>query len=65
MDISEVSLKLSRKMAIEQRLNNLSFRQGDIYALPYRENSFDHVFICFVLEHLADVKKHWPSSKGY
>jgi ubiquinone/menaquinone biosynthesis C-methylase UbiE len=38
----------------DEQLANVSFRQGDIYQLPYRTGSFDHVFVCFVLEHLAD-----------
>ncbi len=41
-------------MAANQRLANVTFRQGDIYHLPYRADSFDHVFVCFVLEHLSD-----------
>ena len=27
--------------------------QGDIFNLPFAPASFDHVFVCFVLEHLA------------
>ena len=29
--------------------------QGDLRALPFPDASFDHVFVCFVLEHLPDV----------
>jgi SAM-dependent methyltransferase len=56
LDISSASLEKARQMALEQRLINVSFRQGDIYHLPYRSDSFDHVFVCFVLEHLADPR---------
>lgn len=28
-------------------------RQADIFALPFESGSFDHVFVCFVLEHLS------------
>jgi SAM-dependent methyltransferase len=28
-------------------------RRADIHALPFEPGSFDHVFVCFVLEHLA------------
>jgi SAM-dependent methyltransferase len=31
----------------------VEFRQADIFALPFKAESFDHVFVCFVLEHLA------------
>jgi len=57
MDISEVSLDAARQMAASQQLDNVTFRQGDIYHLPYRADSFDHVFVCFVLEHLLDPLK--------
>jgi ubiquinone/menaquinone biosynthesis C-methylase UbiE len=33
-------------------LHNVSFHQADIFALPFAPASFDHVFVCFVLEHL-------------
>jgi SAM-dependent methyltransferase len=31
----------------------VEFRQADIFALPFGVESFDHVFVCFVLEHLS------------
>jgi SAM-dependent methyltransferase len=31
----------------------VEFRQGDIFTLPFDPESFDHVFVCFVLEHLS------------
>jgi ubiquinone/menaquinone biosynthesis C-methylase UbiE len=34
-------------------LHNVIFQQADIFDLPFPEASFDHVFICFVLEHLS------------
>jgi SAM-dependent methyltransferase len=54
MDLSAESLIAARRMAASRRLTNVAFRQGDIYRLPYRDGSFEHVFICFVLEHLSD-----------
>jgi ubiquinone/menaquinone biosynthesis C-methylase UbiE len=33
-------------------LTNVEFRQADLFALPFKAQSFDHVFVCFVLEHL-------------
>ena len=29
------------------------FQRADIYSLPFAPDSFDHVFVCFVLEHLS------------
>jgi len=34
-------------------LTNVQFEQADIFNLPYRSDFFDHIFVCFVLEHLA------------
>ena len=33
-------------------LANVTVRQADIFHLPFGPASFDHVFVCFVLEHL-------------
>ena len=33
---------------------NVEFGQADIFDLPFEPASFDHVFVCFVLEHLAE-----------
>jgi SAM-dependent methyltransferase len=30
----------------------VNFQAADIFQLPFAEASFDHVFVCFVLEHL-------------
>jgi SAM-dependent methyltransferase len=29
------------------------FQQADVFALPFERESFDHVFVCFLLEHLS------------
>ena len=34
-------------------LANVLFQQADIFNLPFGPDSFDHVFVCFVLEHLS------------
>jgi len=31
----------------------VQFQQADIFALPFAAESFEHVFVCFVLEHLS------------
>jgi SAM-dependent methyltransferase len=35
-------------------LPNVEFHHADIFALPFEEAAFDHVFVCHVLEHLKD-----------
>ena len=53
VDISETSLAEARKAAQAAGIDNVTFRQADILDLPFPPESFDHVFVCFVLEHLA------------
>ncbi len=53
LDISEVSLAQARQEVVAAGLTNVEFRQGDIFQLPFAPQAFDHVFVCFVLEHLA------------
>jgi SAM-dependent methyltransferase len=52
-DISAPSLSEARGKISSGGFSNVSFHQADIYHLPYRPESFDHIFLCFVLEHLA------------
>ncbi len=54
IDHSEASLTLARRAAKAACVTNVEFRQANIFALPFAEESFDHLFVCFVLEHLPD-----------
>jgi len=49
VDLSAVSLRAARARGLPADLV-----RGEITTLPFRDESFDHVFVCFVLEHLAD-----------
>ena len=53
VDISESSVAEAKKKIEEAGFTNVSFQQGDIFKLPFKPESFDHIFVCFVLEHLA------------
>ena len=53
VDISADSLAAARQSTTSAGITNVEFQQADLYALPFRVDSFDHVFVCFVLEHLA------------
>jgi SAM-dependent methyltransferase len=52
VDISPQSLDEARTRVEAAGLTNVELRQADIFALPFAPESFDHVFVCFVLEHL-------------
>jgi SAM-dependent methyltransferase len=53
IDVSAESLARARRAAARAGLGNVRFHQADILSLPYEAAFFDHVFVCFVLEHLA------------
>jgi len=54
IDLSEESLRAARERVSSQGITNVTFHQSDIFQLPYEDNSFDHLFLCFVLEHLPN-----------
>ncbi|MGH3648974.1 MAG: methyltransferase domain-containing protein [Micromonosporaceae bacterium] len=54
VDISPESLAAAQQRVRAAGFGNVSFAQADIFDLPYGSGEFDHVFVCFVLEHLAD-----------
>jgi len=53
VDISETSLIEAERKVAKEGLTNVQFEKADIFNLPFRPDSFDHIFVCFVLEHLA------------
>ncbi len=54
MDISEASLEEACQRIDSLGITNVSFQQGDIFDMPFEAETFDHIFVCFVLEHLSD-----------
>jgi SAM-dependent methyltransferase len=54
IDISAASVTAAAQRVANAGFENVAFRQADIFALPFAAESFDHVFVCFVLEHLSD-----------
>jgi ubiquinone/menaquinone biosynthesis C-methylase UbiE len=63
VDISEASLSKARALLEREGIRNVELQQGDIFDLPFEDNSFDHLFICFVLEHVPDPLQALTSSK--
>jgi protein-L-isoaspartate O-methyltransferase len=52
VDISEASVAQAREKVAAAGLGNVRCEQADLFHLPYAAASFDHIFVCFVLEHL-------------
>lgn len=54
IDISEDSLAKAKESADRARIRNVKFQVADVFDLPFSDESFDHAFICFLLEHLRE-----------
>ena len=52
IDISETSIKQAKSVIESRGITNVQFQQADIFDLPFEDDYFDHLFLCFVLEHL-------------
>ncbi|MEN8651274.1 methyltransferase domain-containing protein [Streptomyces sp. 21So2-11] len=58
IDASGVSLSQARaRFRDHPRRGQVGWQQADLFQLPYGEGYFDHLFICFVLEHLPDPRR--------
>jgi SAM-dependent methyltransferase len=54
IDISPESLIRAEERVQSEGIANVTFQAGDLYSLPFAPHTFDHVFLCFVLEHLPE-----------
>ncbi|MBN1566285.1 MAG: methyltransferase domain-containing protein [Acidobacteria bacterium] len=53
IDISESSLAAAKQQIMAAGLKNVHFQRADLFNMEFAPESFDHVFVCFVLEHLS------------
>ena len=53
LDISAPSIAEAKRKITDAKFTNVSFQMGDIYSLPFQPETFNHIFVCFVLEHLS------------
>jgi SAM-dependent methyltransferase len=53
IDLSEKSLSKAMQMVNEFGLRNVELKLADVFEIPFADNHFDHVFVCFLLEHLS------------
>jgi SAM-dependent methyltransferase len=63
MDISEDSLTAAGKLIKTNKIQNVRFQVADVFNLPFSAGSFDHIFVCFVLEHLREPQTALTSLK--
>ncbi len=64
VDVSADSVRLARRRVAAAGLTNVGLYQADLFALPFRPTSFDHAFICFVLEHLSRPRQALEIVRG-
>ena len=57
VDVSPASLEAAESRVKAAGHRNVVFQAGDLFHLPFEDASFDHVFVCFVLEHLKEPAK--------
>lgn len=54
VDRSSESLAVARRRVADEALTNVEFVEGDLFSIDIEQGSIDHVFLCFVLEHVPD-----------
>ena len=54
MDRAPSSLAEAERRVAAAGLRNVTFVEADLFRPPFGPASFDHLFVCFVLEHLSD-----------
>ncbi len=54
IDISDESLRAAKARVEATGHSNVVFRQSDIFNSGFPDDHFDHIFVCFVLEHLKN-----------
>lgn len=52
VDLSAESLATAASRTAALGIGNVTFQRGDIHHPAFPDETFDHVFVCFVLEHL-------------
>ena len=70
IDISSDSVAQAKQRLHEFNITNVQVERADIMNLTYTSESFDHIFLCFVLEHLSrpvsmlDKLRHYLKPEG-
>ena len=54
VDVSQDYLAIAGERVAANQIRNVRFQTADVFNLPFSAGSFDHVFVCFLLEHVHD-----------
>ncbi len=57
VDLSADSVADARALIESLAIPNVQFSQADLFNLPFADDQFDGIVVCFVLEHLSDPKR--------
>ena len=58
VDVSAESLAMAKARVAERVPGaDVEWHHADLFSLPFPDESFDHLFVCFVLEHLTAPEK--------
>jgi SAM-dependent methyltransferase len=52
VDVSPASVQTARRVIERLGIRNVRFEVGNLFDLRFPDASFDHLFVCFVLEHI-------------
>jgi SAM-dependent methyltransferase len=52
IDISQESINEAGQLTDSLGISNVEFEQADIFSLPFKDEVFDGIIVCFVLEHV-------------
>ena len=57
LEMSEDSITKARQLVREEEMNNVELVNANLFDMNVDPESFDHVFVCFVLEHIKEPEK--------
>ena len=57
VDIAPEHLERAQARVENAGYGNVNFQIADVFDLPFAEQSFDHVFVCFLLEHVPEPER--------
>jgi SAM-dependent methyltransferase len=65
VDLSMDSVGVAKIKVSEAGVVNVQLLQADLFTLPFNPGSFDHIFVCFVLEHLSRPVEALETLRGF